>query len=101
MGSIFVATRVRIGNQETEAVRQRFEHPFRENEAALLGARLEDLEDELLLAHAGGARDVELLRDLRQRADAHVLERRELDLLYFFGGSGGAVASCGLRLLLG
>ena len=43
---------------------------------ALLGSRLQDLEDQLLLAHAGRARHVELLGDLGQRADAHVLERR-------------------------
>src|SRR5204862_4137148 len=36
---------------------------------------------QLLLAHAGRARDVESLRDLRQRAAAHVLERRDLQLL--------------------
>ena len=65
--------------QEAEAVGQRFEHALREDEAALLGARLQDLEDQLLLAHAGRAGHVELLRDLGELGDAHVLERRELD----------------------
>ena len=73
--------------QEAEAVGQHLEHAFREDQAALLGARLQDLEDQLLLAHAGRARHVELLGDLGQRADAHVLERRELDALYFSGGA--------------
>ena len=36
----------------------------------------QDLEDQLLLAHAGGAGHVELLGDLGQRGDAHVLQRR-------------------------
>ena len=77
--------------QEAEAVGQHLEHAFREDEAALLGARLQDLEDQLLLAHAGRARHVELLGDLRQRADAHVLERREIDALYLFGGCSALV----------
>src|SRR5262249_25466791 len=45
--------------EEAEAVGERFEDAFREDQAALLGTRLEYLEDELLLAHAGRARDVE------------------------------------------
>ena len=52
------------GAQEAEAVGQRLEHAFGEEQAALLGARAEDLEDQLLLAHAGGAGHVELLGDL-------------------------------------
>src|SRR5262249_28326471 len=61
-----------------------------------------DFENELLLAHAGRARDVEPLRDLGQRADAHVLQRRELQL--FRRGRRGAGAAVALRhrlLLLG
>src|SRR5262249_60795156 len=56
------------------------EHPLGEEIAALLGAAAEDLEDELLLAHAGRARDVELLGDLGQLLGAHFLERRQVDL---------------------
>src|SRR5439155_2030368 len=40
---------------------------------------------------AGRARHVELLGDLGQRADAHVLERRELDFFYFLRGDGARV----------
>src|SRR5207237_7857842 len=47
-GEVVVARRA----EETEAVRQRLEHSLREQVAALLGARLQDLENELLLAHA-------------------------------------------------
>jgi hypothetical protein len=64
--------------QEAEAVGQQLEHAFREDEAALLGLRLQDLEDQVLLAHAGGAGDVEVLAHLRQRLDAHVLERGDV-----------------------
>src|SRR5262245_30155440 len=101
--------------QEAEAVGERFEHSLREDVAALLGTHAEDLEDQLLLAHAGGAGDFELLGDLGQRGDAHLLHRRERDrlsggswsrrlgrlgdrlllLLLFFrwGGGGGAYAA--------
>jgi hypothetical protein len=41
---------------------------------ALLGLRLQDLEDQLLLAHAGRAADGQVLRDLRELLDAHVLQ---------------------------
>ena len=51
--------------QEAEAVGQALEHALGEDQAALLGLRLEDLEDQLLLAHAGGALDAEVLGDLR------------------------------------
>src|SRR6185436_16078069 len=79
------------GAEEAEAVGQHFEHALGEDEAALLGPRLQDLEDQLLLAHAGRARHVELLGDLRERPDAHVLERREIDALYLFRRAAAAV----------
>ena len=60
--------------QEAESVRQHFEHAFREDEAALLGLRLQDLEDQLLLAHAGRAGDVQVLGDLRELLDALVFQ---------------------------
>ena len=60
--------------QEAEAVGQHFEHAFREDEPALLGLRLQDLEDQLLLAHPGRAADGQVLRDLRELLDAHVLQ---------------------------
>src|SRR5262249_43044585 len=47
--------------KEAEAVGQDLEDPFREDEAALLGLRLEDLEDQLLLAHPGRAGNIEVL----------------------------------------
>jgi hypothetical protein len=40
--------------QEAEAVGQAFEHAFGEDQAALFGLRLQDLEDQFLLAQAGG-----------------------------------------------
>jgi hypothetical protein len=40
--------------EEAEAVWQGFEDAFGEEQAALLGARAEDLEDQLLLAEARG-----------------------------------------------
>ena len=47
--------------QEAEAVGQAFQHAFAEDEAALFGLGLQDLEDQLLLAQAGGAGDVHSL----------------------------------------
>ena len=60
--------------EEAEAVRQHLEHAFGEDEPALLGLRLQDLEDQLLLAHAGRAGDVQVLGDLRELLDALVLQ---------------------------
>ena len=62
------------GAQEAEAVGQHFEHAFREDEAALLGLGLEDLEDQLLLAHPGRAGDLQVLGDLGEMLDAHLLQ---------------------------
>ena len=67
--------------QEPEAVGQHLEHAFREDEAALLGLRLEDLEDQLLLAHAGRAGDGEVLGDLRELLDALVLQLGDVEAL--------------------
>ncbi len=65
--------------QEAEAVGQHFEHAFREDEPALLGLRLEDLEDQLLLAHAGRAGDLEILGDLGEVLDAHLLQLGDVE----------------------
>ena len=42
---------------------------------------LQDLEDQLLLAHAGGAGDGEVLRDLGELLDAHVLQLGDVEAL--------------------
>ena len=65
--------------EEAEAVGQHLEHAFREDEPALLGLRLEDLEDQLLLAHAGRAGDVQVLGDLRELLDALVLQLGDVE----------------------
>ena len=67
--------------QEAESVGQGLENALREDEAALLGARTEDLEDQLLLAHAGRALHFQLLGELGEGRHAHVLERGEVDHL--------------------
>ena len=67
------------GAQKAEAVGQDLEHAFAVDEAVLLGLRAEDGEDQLLLAHVGGALDVEVLGDLRQLADLLFLERLEVE----------------------
>ena len=65
--------------QEAEAVGQAFEHAFGEDQAALFGLRLQDLEDQLLLAQAGGAGDAQVLGDLVELLDAHVLELDQVE----------------------
>ncbi len=60
--------------QEAEAVGQAFEHAFGEDQAALFGLRAEDLEDQLLLAHAGGAGNVQFLGDLGQVSDVLIFQ---------------------------
>src|SRR5207237_2001124 len=67
--------------KETETVRQHLQHPFGEDEAALLGLCLQDLKDQVLLAHAGRARDVEVLCDLRELLDALVLQIGDVESL--------------------
>ena len=67
------------GAEEAEAVGQHLEHAFREDEAALLGLRLEDLENQLLLAHAGRAGDVQVLGDLGELLDALVLQLGDVE----------------------
>src|SRR5262249_516108 len=50
------------------------EHTLGEDEAALLGLRLQDLEDQLLFAHPGRAAHRQVLGDLGELLDAHVLQ---------------------------
>ena len=69
------------GAQEAEAVGEHFQHAFREDETALLGLRLEDLEDQLLLAHAGRAGDLEVLGDLGEMLNRHLLQIGDVQAL--------------------
>jgi hypothetical protein len=69
------------GAQEAEAVGEALEHPLGEDQAALLGLSLQDLEDQLLLAHAGGALDPQVLGDLGELRDAHLLQRPDVERL--------------------
>ena len=55
--------------QKTESVRQGFQNALAVDMAVLLGLRLQDRKDQLLLAHVGGALDVEIFADQRQIAD--------------------------------
>ena len=67
--------------QEAEAVGQDLEHALGEDQAALLGLRLEDLEDQLLLAHAGDAGDLEVAwRSWLSARDAHLLQLAEIEV---------------------
>src|SRR5262245_62433181 len=71
--------------QEPESVREGFQNAFGEDEAGFFGLRLEDLEDQLLLAHSGGAGDIQLLGDLGQFRDGHVLKVANVhQLIYIF-----------------
>ncbi len=60
--------------EESEAVGQAFENALGEDEAVLFGLGAQDLEDQLLLAHAGGAGNVQLLGDFRQIGDVLVFQ---------------------------
>ena len=85
--------------QEAEPVGQAFEYAFGEDQAALFGLGLEDLEDQLLLTQAGGAGDVHVLGHLVELLDAHVLQFDQIErrgaildalgsLLFAAGGTG-------------
>ena len=79
--------------QEAEAVGQAFEHAFGEDETALFGLRLQDLENELLFAQAGGAGDAHVFGDLVELLDAHVLQLDQVE-------RGGAVLGVGAGVCL-
>ena len=64
--------------QEAEAVGQDLEHALAVDEAVLLGLRLQDGEDQLLLAHRRRALDVEVARELRELVDLLLLEDLEV-----------------------
>ncbi len=76
--------------QEPESVGQAFEDAFGEDEAALFGLGLEDLEDQLLLAQSGGAGDAEILGDLVELLDAHVLELHQVERAVLLALAGNA-----------
>src|SRR5208337_4683717 len=65
--------------QEAEAVGQNFQHALAEDRAVLGGLRLQDRKNHLLLAHVGGAIDVEVARHLRQLGYLRALERLEVE----------------------
>src|SRR5262249_37497354 len=65
--------------EETETVGEAFEHALGEDEAALFRLCAEDLEDELLFAHAAGAGNVELFGDLGQVGDVAFFQLSQAD----------------------
>ena len=62
------------GSEKSETVRKSFKNAFTENEAALLGLRLQDLENQFLLPHSGSSLNVEVFGNLRQRGNVHFLQ---------------------------
>src|SRR5262249_319062 len=62
------------GSEKSKTIRQSFENDFTENEAALLGLRLQDLENQFLLPHSGSSLNVEIFGNLRQRGNVHFLQ---------------------------
>jgi len=67
------------GAEKAEAVGEALEDAFREDEAGLFRLRAQDLEDQFLLAHAAGARDVEFLGDLSEVSDVLFFQLSEAD----------------------
>jgi hypothetical protein len=55
--------------EKTESIGETFEDTFGEDQSVLLRLGAQDLEDQLLFAHAAGARDVEFLGDLGEVGD--------------------------------
>src|SRR4030095_2788767 len=62
------------GAQESEAIGKGLQHTLGKDQSALFGLRLQDFEDQLLLAHACGADNVEIFGDLRQGGNVHFLK---------------------------
>ncbi len=81
--------------QEAEAVRQHLENALREDEAEALGLRLQDLEDQLLLAQRRRALDLEVLGDLDELRHGMVVQRADVE--HRLGGreSGGRFLDVG------
>ena len=75
--------------QEAEAVGQDLEHALGEDQAFLLRLRAQDLEDQLLLLHGGGAGDLQALGHLGQLGDAHLLERGQVQAVALGRRRGG------------
>ena len=73
--------------QEAEAVGQALEHALGEDQAALLGLRLQDLEDQLLLAHPEAPSTPRSLASLERSGELHLLEHADVER-----------SPCGLRL---
>ena len=87
--------------QESESIGQAFEHAFREDEAALFGLRLEDLEDQLLLAQPGGAGDAQILGNLVELLDTHILELDQIERAVLLALAGNAAAMLAVSSLSG
>src|ERR1700761_6393061 len=60
--------------EKAVAVREDFQHPFSEDVTLFFTLGLENLEDEVLLAKAGGAGDVEAASKLAQFGDIVLFE---------------------------
>ena len=77
--------------QEAEAVGQAFQHAFGEDESALFRLHLQDLENQLLFAEPGEALNIQILGDLVEVLNAHVLQldqvQRVLALLLLGGAA--------------
>src|ERR1019366_5912105 len=89
------------GAEEAETVGQTLQHAFAEDQTAFFGLGLEDLEDEFLLAQAGGAGDIHVLGHLVELLNAHVLQLDEVErggsVLDALGGLAALVARPALR----
>ena len=69
------------GPQKAEALVEDFEHALSEQQAAALGLRFQDAEDELLLPEGVEIRDLELLRQLVLVEDVHALNPDDVELV--------------------
>ena len=67
------------GAEEAESIGEALEDAFGEDQTVLFGLGTEDLEDQLLLAHAGCAGNVQLLGDLCQVGDVLFLQLGKAD----------------------
>ncbi len=84
--------------QETKPLRQHFQHAFRVEPAALLGVLLEDVEDDLVLAHGAEVLDLHLLGHGVEIADRHLLQLGDVDLGAFAGLGFGCFQLLGLEI---
>ncbi len=80
------------GAQESEPVGQALQHALGEDQPLLLGLRLQDLEDQVLLAHSGRVLDLQIFGDLEELRNLDFVECPDVERVAMLDGSRGLLS---------